>query len=77
MPYQTPTGDERVWTYLPSTLVWELRRLAVEHRRRLPQELQVAVEEYIARQGEKPQGKPQGHPQGHPPSRSDREGGHG
>lgn len=50
MPYRTPEGDERLWTYLPRALIGELRRLAVAHRRRLPQELQVAVEEYVARQ---------------------------
>ena len=50
MPYQTPEGDERLWTYLPRALIEELRRLAVTHRRQLPQEVRVAVEEYVARQ---------------------------
>ena len=50
MPYQTLEGDERLWTYLPRALIEELRRLAVKHRRRLPQEVRVAVEEYVARQ---------------------------
>ena len=52
MPYRTPEGNIRLWTYLPDALVVELRRLAVAHRRRLPQEVQVAVEEYLARQGQ-------------------------
>ena len=50
MPSQAPEGDERLWTYLPRALIEELRRLAVTHRRRLPQEVRVAVEEYVARQ---------------------------
>lgn len=50
MSYQTPEGDERIWTYLPSALIWELRRVAAVHRRRLPQEFRVAIEEYLERQ---------------------------
>ena len=50
MPYKTPEGHIRLWTYLPEALAVELRRLAGVHRRRLPQELQVAVEEYLARE---------------------------
>ena len=52
MPYKTPDGNIRLWTYLPERLVIALRRLAVAHRRRLPQEVQVAVEEYLARHGQ-------------------------
>ena len=52
MAYRTPEGNARFWTYLPEAVVWELRRLAVAHRRRLAQEVQVAIEEYLARQGQ-------------------------
>ena len=38
MPYQTPEGYERLWTYLPSPLVAQLGRLALRHRRKLAQE---------------------------------------
>ena len=56
MPYKTPEGHTRIWTYLPDATIRELRRWAIEHRRRLSQELQVAVEEYLARQRQEPKG---------------------
>ena len=53
MAYRTPEGYTRVWTYLPEALVGALRRRAAEHHRRLAQELVVALEEYIGRQGQR------------------------
>ena len=48
--YKTPAGRVRVWTYLPEEVVRQLKAVAARHRRRLPEELALAVEQYVERE---------------------------
>jgi len=53
MSYKTPSGKVRVWSYLSERVWSRLGELAGLHRRRLPEEFSIAVEEYVEREYEK------------------------
>lgn len=50
MPYNSPRGYKRVWTYLLLPYRDAMRVLAVRHRRYLWQEIGVAIEQYVERE---------------------------
>ncbi len=57
MSYKTPEGRVRVWTSLPEEVGRRLQAVAARHRRRLPEEVALAVEQYVERE-ERERGRP-------------------